>query len=195
MKFPTSYTLKTPRCLLRFVSKEDIPRIFSASRVEGFNDGMLWDAPEKEEDLLEPFESNLKAWMEDRGYAFSIDEKGSNEFVGRISIRPKAKNVWDIGFWTHPVKQNKGFMSETVKSILWFGFEELKATQIVACHAIWNKASESVLKKNGMEFLEHIPKGFQKRGEWVAENLLGVMRERWESNKASETTETSSASQ
>jgi len=111
MKFPTSYTIESQRCLLRYIKKEDIPHIFSASRVKGFTDRMLWDPPEKEEDLLIPYFSNTKAWEEDSGYAFSIDEKEKREFVGRISIRPKENDVWDIGFWTHPEKQNRGYMS------------------------------------------------------------------------------------
>ena len=107
--------------------------------------------------MLDPYFSNVKAWEEDSGYAFSIDEKEKREFVGRISIRPKENDVWDIGFWTHPEKQNKGSMSEAVSAILWFGFEELKAEQIVACHAVWNKASEKVLLRSGMSFLEFLP--------------------------------------
>ena len=67
-------------------------------------------------------------------------------------------------------------MSEALKAIIDFGFIRLEADEIEACHALWNKASEKVLQRNGMTFLEYIEKGFQKNGAWVPENLLEIRR-------------------
>ena len=186
MKFPTSYTIETRRCRLRIVSLEDIPHIFSATRHKGFNDGMLWDPPSCVEELSAAFEASMRAWTEDQAYCFTIEEREQRKFIGRIAIRSKEGSVWDIGFWTHPEEQNKGYMKEALAAVVTFGFTELDATRLVACHASWNQASEAVLRSTGMIFLEHIPEGFQKRGEWVAENLLGITREEWESNKTME---------
>lgn len=183
MKFPASYSIETARCRLRHVSKDDIPHIFSATRYPGFNDGMLWDPPATEEELIAPHEANVKAWAEDRGYTFSIEKMDSKEFIGRIAIRRQKGTVWNFGFWTHPEKQNQGFMTEAATALMAFGFEELGASQITACHALWNKPSETVLKKLRMRFLETIAEGYQKNGEWVVENLLGITREEWELNK------------
>ena len=71
-------------------------------------------------------------------------------------------------------------MSEAAQRIVQFGFEELRAAQIEADHAVWNKASECVLHKLGMTFREYLPHGFQKRGEWVEENRLAITREEWQ---------------
>lgn len=88
--------------------------------------------------------------------------------------------IWNIGFWTHPESQRQGIMTESVHAILRFGFEELLATRIEACHAIWNKASEKVLERNGMKFVRYIPQGFKKKGQWIDENLLAINKEEWE---------------
>lgn len=181
MKFPTEFTLLTERCRLRYISREDIPHIFSASRYKGFTDGMLWEPPETEAELIKPYQNNVKAWEEDSAYAFTIEEKITSEFLGRISIRSESEpNVWNLGFWTHSKHQGKGYMSEAVQAIIDFGFRELDASRIEACHATWNMPSERVLKKAGMTFLRHIPEGYQKRGEWVAEDLLGISRQSWQ---------------
>lgn len=117
-------------------------------------------------------------------YCFTIETKDPVEFVGRISIRKKEKSdLWDLGFWTHPEQQKKGFMSEAVRSVLEFGFQELHAAKVVACHAVWNKQSERVLKKNGMTMIRNIPKGFQKKGIWIEENMLGITRDEWEESQ------------
>lgn len=163
----------------------DIPSIFQAAQYPGFTDGMLWDPPTSEAELIAPYENNVKAWAEDLAYCFTIESKDSAEFIGRISIRKKEdENLWDLGFWTHPKQQGKGYMSEAVQAVIEFGFRELRASTIVACHALWNKQSEKVLKKNGMTFIEHIPEGFRKKGQWIEENLLGLSFENWRINRA-----------
>ncbi len=184
MKFPTNHALLSDRCRLRYISKEDIPEIFAASRYPGFTDGMRWEPPESEDELIAPYENNIKAWQNDTAYCFTIETIDPISFVGRIVIRKqKEPNVWDLGFWTHPERQSQGFMSEAVKTLLAFGFLELQAARIEAGHALWNKASERVLKKNGMNFIRRIPQGFQKRGKWIEENLLGIDLDNWQARR------------
>ncbi len=181
MNYPTNYTLKTERCILRYPSLDDIPYIFAATQVTGFTDGMQWCPPETEDELIAPYEYNCLAWEEDRAYSFTIEGKSDHDFLGRISIRKQEEeNVWDLGFFTHPDHYGKGYMTEAVERVMRFGFEELGANQIVADHALWNKASEAILKKNGMRFLKYIAKGFVKNDEWVEENMLGITDDEWQ---------------
>lgn len=141
---------------------------------------MLWDPPESEEELRKPYEANIKAWDAGDAYTFTIESTRTGEFIGRISIRRQAEeNVWNLGFWTHPRHQGCGYMTETVEAIIAFGFSDLKASRIEACCALWNRASERVLAKNGMSFVRHIPKGFQKKGQWIEENLMAISRDEW----------------
>jgi [ribosomal protein S5]-alanine N-acetyltransferase len=79
----------------------------------------------------------------------------------------------------HPEQQGKGYMTESAKAILELGFTILDAEKIEAFHALWNKKSEKVLKSVGMNFIEYIPQGFIKKGEWVKENKLGITKEEW----------------
>lgn len=180
-QIPQSYQIETPRFRLKAPSKEDFPYIFSATRYSGFNDGMLWEPPETEDELVKPLQNGLKAWENGEGYAFTVVEKETEQFLGRISIRKtEQQGRWNVGFWTHPESQGNGVMTETLKAVLHFGFEVLEAQKIEACYAIWNKASEKVLKRNSMKFERYIEKGFQKKGKWVEENVLVISREEWE---------------
>lgn len=179
--FPQNYIIETKNYQLRIPHAADIPAVFSATRVEGFNEGMQWDPPEKEEELFQALARNIKAWEEGRSYVFSILKKGESDLLGRIGIRKTEDvGVWDVGFWTHPSVQGQGIMTEALAAILNFGFVELSASRIEACHALWNTASEKVLKKNGLKFVRYIEKGFQKRGKWIEENKLAISREEWE---------------
>ncbi|PHN07873.1 GNAT family N-acetyltransferase [Flavilitoribacter nigricans] len=180
-----NFTLETLRLRLGMPAPEDLPFIFSASRYPGFTDGMLWYPPENMEELEEPLQRAISAWERGEAYAFTIADKHTSDFYGRISIRPTSEaGGWNIGFWTHPDHQGKGIMSEAVGAVIEFGFTQLQAREIEACHAIWNKASERVLQKNGMRLVRYIEKGFKKHGKWVDENLLAISREEWEGRQA-----------
>jgi ribosomal-protein-alanine N-acetyltransferase len=180
MNLPINTIIETNRCKLRSTKKEDISFIFSATRYKGFNDGMLWDAPKNEAELIATYEDGVtKAWYERQSYGFTICDKFNNEPLGRINIRKDLDKVWFIGFWMHPEQQEKGYMTESVKAILELGFITLSAEKIEAFHALWNKKSEKVLKAVGMNFIEYIPQGFMKKGKWVEENKLGITKEEW----------------
>ena len=179
-KIPKSFTLETERFVLRIPNSSDIPHIYSATQYEGFNDGMLWEPPKDMEELVAPLKRHIKAWEKESAYCFTIVRRGTDQLVGRISIRPTSKTqVWNVGFWTHPEFQHQGIMTESLASVLGFGFEQLFAIRIEASYALWNKASEKVLKRNGMKFVEYIEQGFQKRGKWVEENLYAIDKEDW----------------
>ena len=177
MNVARSRILKTERCLLRHVTEADIPHVFSATQHDGFNEGMVWDAPLDPSELVEAYKDNCEAWFSGRAYVFTI-ETHQQTFVGRISIRATdLEGLWNVGFWTHPEHQGRGYMTEALKRLLSFGFDELLAREIEGCHASWNEASKKVLTKCGMIWREHIPQGFMKHGEWIAEERLSIFQE------------------
>ena len=192
-----SFQYKTERLLLRFPEESDIETTFSATRYKGFNDGMLWEKPESVEPLYEHHRSAVRAWRNNEFYAFSVDLIEPASFLGRIGVHPaKSKDTQnagikyiepgsalEIGFWMHPEHQGNGYMTEAVEAVLKICFNTLKAEKIEAFHACWNKASESVLRNNGFEFVEYIEQGFKKHGQWVDENKLSINREQFEKLK------------
>lgn len=185
-KLPPSYAIETQRCRLRRPSAEDIPHVYSATQHPGFNDGMLWDPPDSEHDLVEPLCHALEAWDTGKAYSFTIDGLTNHGFLGRISIRPiKAKDAWNIGFWLHPDHQGHGYMRESASALLRLGFIELNAKVIEACCATWNTKSEKVLQVIGMLYQEHIPRGYQKRGQWVPESRYAITASQWKHQQGS----------
>ena len=180
MNLSPEIVLETQRCRLRIIQREDIPFVFSATRYEGFNDGMLWDAPDTEAELIEPYENGLIAWRDRQSYSFTICRRFDDEPLGRINIRLESDKVWTIGFWLHPKEQGKGYMTESVTAILRLGFETLDAEIIQAYYAVWNVKSGNVLRRVSMSFVEHISQGFKKKGEWVEENKLNISKQEWQ---------------
>jgi [ribosomal protein S5]-alanine N-acetyltransferase len=177
---PQDFTIETARCLLRCPSAEDLPDIFSATRFAGFNDGMQWEPPATIDELDEPLRENFLAWDEGKMFVFTIADPASDRLIGRVGIRKTERmNVWNLGFWTHPEHQGRGYMTEAVTAIMAFGFDLLGATHIEASYALWNKSSKRVLEKVGMKFIAYIPHAFQKKGRWIETNKMRINKQEW----------------
>ena len=180
MTLHKTHVIETKRCRLRMVSKEDIPHVFSATRHDGFNDGMPWEPPATLTALEQPLEKNIAQWEQGTAFNFTIEEQETGRFIGRIGVRPEEEqNVWSVGFWTHPERQGEGFMTEALPALIELAFSRLGADRVEACHAVWNKASRRVMENAGMSFVRHVPHGFQKNGEWVKEDMLAVDKSTW----------------
>ena len=173
-------TIETARCLLRCSSVEDIPAIFEAIRLPEFHQGMESEPPENIEQLYEALTENSLAWEVGRLFSFTIADSASNSLLGRIGIHRNTRlGIWNLGFWTHPEHQSKGYMTEAVTVIIGFGFDRLDAVQIEASYALWNKSSQRVMEKAGMKLAGYMPHAFQKRGRWIEANKMRITRQEW----------------
>ena len=180
-KLTRAIVLETPRCRLRKLSRADISFVFSASCYEGFCDGMMWNPPASEEDLLEPCEAGEVAWESGKAYTFTIEKMATAEPLGRIVIRRESDSLWDVGFWMHPVHQRQGYLTEALQAVVRFGFGELSAGAIQGEHATWNIASRRVFEKAGFSYVRHIPDGFKKGGSITSSEIHEITAEQWRS--------------
>ena len=84
----------------------------------------------------------------------------NDDFVGCAGLRPwiyaPDETNFEIGF--HLVKRcwGKGFATEAALGVLQFGWEELHLPKVFAGHHPDNRASETILKKLGFEFVESV---------------------------------------
>jgi len=176
-EIPVSEIVITERCALRYPAEKDIIHVWSATRAEGFNEGMRWEPPESIGELIEPLRKSEADWAAGTSYSWTIEDRRSGEFIGRIVIRREdADGTWSIGFWTHPAYQRRGYATEAARAVIKFGFDRLHAQVITAAHATWNEASGKVLRGAGMQFTRMNPKGFQKRGRWVEEREYEIRK-------------------
>lgn len=142
--------LLTDRCRLRALHRDDAPHVWDASRHPGFTDGMLWDPPERMEQIYEFTEQKRALWGTEE-YCFTIEEKETAAFLGRITLRTLGTpGLWDIGYFLHPKAWGKGYMTEAAAEVLRFAFGELGASAVESGHFTWNEKSGNVLRRIGM---------------------------------------------
>jgi hypothetical protein len=70
------------------------------------------------------------------------------------------------------------FTIETARCILRCPLTE-DIPHVFAAKRFVGKASQKVLEKIGMKFIEYTPKGFQKQGQWIEENKMGITKKEW----------------
>ena len=62
----------------------------------------------------------------------------------------------EVGYDLHPNYQNMGMMTEAMREVIRYGFEDLKLNQITAYTHYSNTNSIKLLKKNGFAIMEDL---------------------------------------
>lgn len=92
------------------------------------------------------------------GINWGITLKGSNKIIGIIGhyrIQPENHRA-EIGYMILPEHNGKGYVTEALKAILDYGFNNMNLHSIEAVIDPENLASEKVLQKNGFVKEAHI---------------------------------------
>ena len=167
---PLDFTIETQRLKLKAADLSDVDFVWSATRFDGFNDGLTWNPPSEKAELFAAAERNINSWQKGRAYMFTSELSDNGESVGRTGVtRMNSDSEWSFGFWVHPNYWGNGYATEAGRAVLHFGFTQLMASKIVTAHATWNNASKCVIEKLGFRFLGENPCGFEKNGKPVAE--------------------------
>lgn len=97
-----------------------------------------------------------------KDFAYAIESKGS--LVGGIGLHIKSTHSAETGYWLGEKYWGNGYMTEAIKKITDFGFNELSLARITAHVFDGNIRSEKILLKNGFE-LEGFLKKSHKKGD------------------------------
>ena len=179
-----NFSITTDRLLLKIPEISDIPLIFKATRVPGFNGGMVWNPPEDQASMMPYFQETLQKWDKQIQFCFSIYNIKNKELIGRIDVRKVAESLWNLGYFTLPEHQGNGFMTKAVEALLEFSFKTLQLNELEAGFALWNTASQKVMSNNRMTYKCDRKEGFKKNGQWVAEKVYSITREQWLKDKS-----------
>ena len=165
-----SIILKTERLILRPVIRLDVDYIHdlhSLKETDEFNTLGIPKDIEETKLLLEQwiFENNKALTT---NFTFAVELNIENQIIGLIGInlgKVKYKNA-EVWFKFHKDHWNKGYATESLKQILFFGFNELHLHRIEAGCAVGNIGSISVLEKTGMTREAHTRKLLPLKTGW-----------------------------
>jgi len=144
--------LKTDRLVLKRLRRKDVEIMTIYANDEDLSKHTLnIPFPYKEKDAMWFINISSEYFENLSKFIFGIYSKGDDSFIGCIEI---GNNIRDkkggVGYWVAKKYWNKGFMTEALKRVISFGFEELNLNKIEAQFIIENTASEKVMQKVGM---------------------------------------------
>ncbi|HET6453291.1 MAG TPA: GNAT family N-acetyltransferase [Armatimonadota bacterium] len=172
--------LETERLILRPIEETDVPALFLL-----INDAdvacnlMRVPHPYPEEDYA-PWIRNAREKMERREqFDMAIVLKETSLPIGSCAIEDIS---WEhmrgeIGYWLGQKYWGQGYMTEAVRRMAQFAFEELGFERIHAYCFPQNAASIRVLGRAGFRQEGHIRHGVKKGDEFIDVYLYGLLRE------------------
>jgi [ribosomal protein S5]-alanine N-acetyltransferase len=171
--------LETKRLILRPLELSDAQELFELNKNPTVHK-YLWQKPEKViEESIKVIEYVQKQYKENNIGRYATILKETGEFIGWTGIKfvndleeNGNTNFFDYGYRLNEKFWNKGYATEA--SIFWldYGFKIMKIDKMNAYTHAQNGASNHVLQKVGMKFMEDY---FDKEGVvwkwWQMENI------------------------
>ena len=157
--------LETKRLELGRIESSDIPAIIKyAGNIKVAETTLNIPHPYEKKDAIYWINSANKGFEDKNQYTFGIRIRPNNEFIGGIGLKLNVRyDRASLGYWIGEPFWNKGYATEAVGVMLFFGFREIGLNKIYATHLFNNIASGKVMVKNGMikegELKDHTKKG------------------------------------
>ena len=154
--------LETDRLLLRALELEDADAMFAMDNNPNVHN-YLWQSPtQKKDETIEIIKMAQKQYVDNNIGRFATILKETGEFIGWTGIKyvndhieNGNTNFFDYGYRINEKFWNNGYATEA--SIFWldYGFENLKIEVMNAYTHSENGASNKILQKVGMKFMEN----------------------------------------
>lgn len=158
INFHPFQNLKTERLLLRRLNENDVDEVLA---LRGNPETMKYipkPLAKSKEEALEHIAMIEDKIVNNIGINWGITLKGDPKIIGIIGIYkfyPENHRA-EIGYMSLPETNGKGYITEAIKAVVTYGFEQLNLHSIEAIIDPNNIASERVLQKNGFVKEVHI---------------------------------------
>ena len=170
--------LETERLILRPFEDGDAPALLQIMNAPEVTANLLISPTFSQEDIAESIRKRIDAMEARERYSLAIVQKETGALMGTCALinvsweHMHAELVYYLGteFW------GKGYMTEAVRRMVQFGFEELGLERIsVGCFAR-NKASARIIEKLGFQPEGIARHAYRKDGEFLDELRFGMIR-------------------
>ena len=177
-------TIETVRLTIRFPKVEDFPQ-WSNLRNQSRAFLVPWEASWPSDDLSRSaFAHRVKHYRgnvrKDEAYPLFIFKADNKELVGGITVSNVRRGIAQtaqLGYWIGQPHANQGYMSEAVRAVAGFGFDQLGLHRIEAACLINNGPSARVLEKCDFSHEGIARKYLKINGIWQDHLLFALLRD------------------
>ena len=143
--------LETERLILKPVDETYVEDILKIRSNEVVNKYVLRNAPQNNYDALQFILMIKERTMKNESFYFGISLKTQQNLIGTICLYKftEDRKTAEVGYELLPEFHHQGLMSEALKAVVDFGFNNLHLHEIVAMTNKFNENSKGLLIKTG----------------------------------------------
>ena len=181
INFHPFQNLETERLLLRRINESDVDEVLE---LRGNPETMKYiprPLTKTKEDALKHIRMIEEKIISNTGINWGMTIKGSPKIIGIIGhyrIQPENHRS-EIGYMMLPECNGKGYMSEAIKAVLAYGFEQMNLHSIEAVIDPDNTSSEKVLQKLNFVKEAHILENELWEGKFWDTVIYSLLKRNW----------------
>jgi len=170
--------IETERLVLRRITNDDLNEVFELRSNPETMQYIPRPLVKTTQDALDHIAVIEEKIVLNEGINWGITLKNNSELLGIIGFyRMQPENYRaEIGYMLSPKFHEKGFITEAVKRLITFGFDELKLHSIEAVIDPENFASEKVLQKTGFIKEAHLKECQFYDGKFIDKVIYSLLR-------------------
>lgn len=183
MLFRPKLLIETDRLILRLPQMKDYTE-WRRVRDEGRDFLLQWE-PVRNRDYAgrKAFRNRVywsaKSAADGRALPLFLFEKETGQFMGAVTldnIRRGPAQMCNLGYWIGPEFARQGFMSEAVRALVAYAFEELDLSRVEAACLAKNVPSRGLLERCGFKYEGVAQSYLQIGGRWRTHVLYANLR-------------------
>ncbi len=143
--------IDTDRLILRRLEYSDLKDIFDYAKHSAVSEHLIWDAHETEHDSIEFLNFVNEKYNKNQPAPWAIELKKEQKVIGTIGFLnwDKINSKGELGYVLHCYYWKKGLMTEALKAVIDFGFNNMYLNRIEARTVPENIPSQRLLEKVG----------------------------------------------
>ena len=147
-------TLESERLRLRRVKPTDLQAMYAYGSDPEVSRFVTWERHKSLQDTEVFLNFILDRYEEEQVAPWAIEYKSNGQMIGTIDFVQwePASRVAEIGYVLHRDYWKKGIMTEAVKRVIQFGFEQMNLVRIQAVCLPENAGSYRVMEKAGFQY-------------------------------------------
>jgi [ribosomal protein S5]-alanine N-acetyltransferase len=177
-------TLETERLVLRQIvptDAEELYRIFNDEESMCYWSCRPFRSVTQADQLIK---SMARAFLEESGIHWAITLRNEDRLIGKCGYNEwrKLHRRGDISYIVDRRQWGKGLVSEALRAVLAYGFNQMNLHSIEAGVTPGNDASTRMLQKLGFRLEGHLKESFLVEDVFVDSLIYSLLRKEWESS-------------
>jgi len=175
-------TIKTSRLILRRFAECDLESMFSNwasdEKVQSDYGEPVYSTIDEAKGLLDKY---ISSYEKCETYRWAVVSKDNGECIGQVAyfLVDTHNQFCEIEYCIGQKYQNQGYITEAVKAIVDFGFQNVNFNRIQVSHRHVNIASRHVIEKCGFTYEGSLRKFFNHLGEFHDRLYYSILHEEW----------------